>query len=40
VALGGPVVVLFGQHGTDEADNGVVVGEYANDIGPALDLLC
>ena len=38
MALGGPVVVLFGEHGAYEADDGVVVGEDANDIGPALYL--
>jgi hypothetical protein len=28
-----PVVVLFGQDGSDEADRGVAVGEDADDIG-------
>jgi hypothetical protein len=26
-------VVLFGQHGADEADDGVTVGEDAHDVG-------
>jgi hypothetical protein len=38
MALSGPVVVQFGQDGPDEADHGVVVGEYADYVGPALDL--
>lgn len=38
MALCGPVVVLFGQHGPYEADNGIVIGENTHDIGPALDL--
>ena len=33
-----PFVVLFGQHGADEADHGGTVGEDAYDIGAAADL--
>src|SRR5690606_1280999 len=33
----GPFVVLFGQHGPDEADQGVAVWEDAHDVGPAAD---
>jgi hypothetical protein len=29
----GPFVVLFGQDGADEADEGVAVGEDADDVG-------
>jgi hypothetical protein len=39
VAAGfGPFVVLFGQHGTDEADQGGAVGEDADDVGAPPDL--
>ena len=31
--------MLFGQHGADEADQGVAVGEDADDVGAAADLL-
>jgi hypothetical protein len=31
--------VVFGQHRTDEADQGVAVGEDADDVGAAADLL-
>jgi hypothetical protein len=34
----GPFVVLFGQDGADEADQGVAVGEDADDVGAAADL--
>jgi hypothetical protein len=34
----GRFVVLFGQHRSDEADQGVAVGEDADDVG-AADLL-
>jgi hypothetical protein len=34
-----PFVVLFGQHGTDEADQGVAVGEDADHVGATSDLL-
>jgi len=34
-----PLVVLLEQDGTDEADDGVLVGEDADDVGAALDLL-
>src|SRR5271165_32094 len=37
-ALDGPFVVLFEQDGADQPDDGVVVGEDADDVGPALDL--
>jgi hypothetical protein len=33
-----PLVVLFGQHGADEAGDGVAVGEDADDVGAAADL--
>ncbi|WP_435406338.1 hypothetical protein, partial [Mycolicibacterium thermoresistibile] len=29
--------MLFGQHGPDEADQGVAVWEDAHDVGPAAD---
>jgi hypothetical protein len=32
----GPVVVDLAEHRTDQADDGVTVGEDANDIGAAL----
>ena len=31
--------MLFGQHGTDEADQRVAVGEDPDDVGAAADLL-
>ena len=34
----GPFVVLFGEHGTEEADERVSVGEDADDVGVAADL--
>ena len=34
----GPFVVLLGQDGADEADQGVAVGEDADDVGAAADL--
>jgi hypothetical protein len=33
-----PFVVLFGEHGADEAGDGVAVGEDADDVGAAADL--
>lgn len=36
-ALDGPFVVLFEQQRADETDDGVVVGEDADDVGPPLD---
>ena len=33
----GPFVVLFGQDGADEADQGLAVGEDADDVGAAAD---
>lgn len=33
-----PFVVLFGQHGPDQADDGGPVGEDAHDISPAPNL--
>ena len=40
VAAGdGPFVVLFGEHGADEADDGVAVGEDPDDVGAAAELL-
>ncbi len=35
----GPFVVLLGQHGADEADDGVTAGEDPDDVGPPPDLL-
>jgi hypothetical protein len=37
-ALDGPLVVLFEQDGTDEAGDGGLVGEDADDLGASLDL--
>ena len=37
-ALDGPFVVLFQQDRADEPDDGVVVREDADDVGPAFDL--
>ena len=37
-ALLGPLVVLLGQDGADQADDGVPVGEDADDVGAAADL--
>jgi hypothetical protein len=34
----GPFVVLFGEDGADEADEGVAVREDADDVGAAADL--
>jgi hypothetical protein len=34
-----PFIVLFHEHGADEADGRGLVGEDADDIGPAFDLL-
>ncbi len=34
----GPFVVLLGQDGADEPDQGVAVGEDADDVGAAADL--
>ena len=39
VAVGGPVVVLFGEDGAEEADDRVVVGEDLHDVGASFDLL-
>ena len=33
-----PLVVLFGENGADEADDGGVVGEDPDDVGASLDL--
>jgi len=38
-ALFGPFVGLLGQHGADEADDGGPVGEDADHVGAAADLL-
>jgi hypothetical protein len=35
----GPLVVLFGEQGADETDDGGAVGEDADDVGAAADLL-
>jgi len=32
--------VLFGEHGADEADQRVAVGEDPDDVGAAPDLFC
>src|SRR6266853_1247162 len=37
-ALDGPLIVLFKEDGTDGSDDGLVIGEDANDLGAALDL--
>jgi hypothetical protein len=37
-SLDGPFVVLFEQDCADEANNGVLVGEDADDLGVAFDL--
>jgi hypothetical protein len=34
----GPFVVLLGQDGADEADEGAAVGKDADDVGAAADL--
>jgi hypothetical protein len=34
----GPLVVLLGQHGADEADQGVAAGEDPDHVGAAADL--
>ena len=34
-----PLVILLEQYGADEANDAVLVGEDADDIGTALDLL-
>ncbi len=34
-----PLVILFEEHGADETDDAVLVGEDADDIGASLDLL-
>lgn len=33
-----PLVVLFEHHGTDESDNGLVIGEDTDDVGASLHL--
>lgn len=39
VAAGfGQFVMLFGEHGADEGDQGVAVGEDSDDVGAPLDL--
>src|SRR5437764_14615413 len=37
-ALHGPLIVLFEEDGTDEPNDGLVIGEDADDLGAALDL--
>ena len=37
-ALDGPFVVLLEEDGTDEPDDGLIIGEDADDLGTALDL--
>ena len=37
--VGGPFVVGVGDYGADEADDGGLAGEDADDSGSALDLL-
>jgi len=34
-----PFIVLLGQHGADQSGDGVAVGEDANHVGAAADLL-
>ena len=38
-AADGPFVVLFGEQGSDQADDGGAVGEDADDVGLAPDFL-
>src|SRR4051795_7631848 len=38
VAFFGPFVVLLGEHGADQPDEGVAVGEDADDVGAPADL--
>ncbi len=38
MAVCGPVVVLLGEHGTDEASDRGVVGEDLHDVGASFDL--
>jgi hypothetical protein len=35
-----PLVVLFGEHGADEADHGVAVGQDGDHVGAAGALFC
>ncbi len=35
----GPLVVVLGEDGADQVDDGVPVVKDADDVGPALDLL-
>ena len=37
-SLYGPLIVLLEQQRADQADDGSLVGEYADDIAAALDL--
>src|SRR5260370_7515575 len=37
-ALHGPLIVLFEEDGTDEPNDGLVIGEDADDLRAALDL--
>src|SRR5712691_821235 len=37
-ALDGPLIVLFQEDGPDEPDDGLIIGEDADDLGAALDL--
>ena len=37
-SLDGPFIVLFEEQGTDQSDDGVVVGKDADDLCPPLDL--
>jgi hypothetical protein len=37
-ALHGPFIVLFEEDSTNEPDDGLVIGEDADDLGAALDL--
>ena len=38
VAVGGPVIMLLGEDGADEADDGRVVGDDLHDVGASFDL--
>jgi len=37
--IDGPLVILFEHQGSDEADDGLVVGKDPDDVGAPLDLL-
>jgi hypothetical protein len=37
--LGLPLIVLLHEHGTNEPDDCLLIGEDSDNVGPALDLL-